>query len=279
MFKSFRLLGFSLGIFLFSLFDGGVLVAQYSCGNEYLLEDATLYDEYEGLVSENVIDELYTEYDEREGIAIDELYREYAAQQKQAVDATDIIYILWARPGGTLGAQLDYFWANVNAQKLKNPPVRDYPVAHVSLTGFFKIDNPGDQAQEDRLIFALQMAIDTAPVVIPILINSSITQSKNIDYIRIISPLLHDLTANFLAYADIDSGFIRPKPNAKIKTYHITLRQDTNKSTMAKVQKLEKSTINLAIPSVQNNTPWSLYIYKKTGKKFEIIYQQSIVTQ
>ena len=264
MFKSFRLLSFLLGIFLFGIFDGEDLAAQYYYGNEYLLENATLYDECEGIASENVIDELYTEY---------------AAPFDQPEDGSKITYILYARPGGTLGAQLDYFWASGNAQKLKNPPVTDYPVAHVSLTGFFEVDNPGDQAQEERLIFALQTAIDTAPVVIPVSIASSITKSKNIDYIRINSPLLHNLTVDFLALAGIDSDFIRPKPDAKIKTYHITLREDTNKSTTKKVQELQKSTINLAIPSVQNNTPWSLYIYKKTGNELEIIYQQIIITQ
>lgn len=185
-------------------------------------------------------------------------------------------YILYARPGGALGAQLGDFWKAIKSEKLNDPPVLEYP-PHVTLTGFFAIKNSG-KAQEDLLIASLRKAIAEVHGTIPIVIGSSITQTKSLDYIPLKSSRLRGIAISFLNRAGLDSSFIRPMPKAKLG-YHITLRQDTQGSTTLDVQKLEKTKIKLKTPNLQKNTTWTLYLYKKTGKQLEILYQQPIQTQ
>lgn len=175
--------------------------------------------------------------------------------------ASDTTYILYARPGEALGTQLRHFWNANKSQHLNNPAVLNYP-PHVTLTGFFPVDNPDDPDQEAILIDALEQAVNEVSGVIPITIGASIRQSKNLDTIPISSSVLSPVTVSFLDTAGINLSYLRPKPGSN---YHITLREDTQGSTTTKVQQLEKKYINLKAQNLQQNTTWSLYIYKKTN--------------
>jgi hypothetical protein len=198
----------------------------------------------------------------------------------------EITYILYARPNGELGNQLRRFWKAVKDKNLANPAVFDYP-PHVTLTGFFPIDNPDDSLEEQKLIDSLQAAIESVDITPINIAGKSIKTSNSLDYISIKNSVgLRNVTKDFLEGAGIDPSYFRPKPKSTIG-YHISLREKPDekisqkklKQLTSKIRKLEKDNIDLSTPNLQEDTSWRLYIYKKTGKKLEIIYQQSIIIQ
>lgn len=275
MFKSLRFLSLLLAFFLVGQLDGGLQAAQYVDDLEYISDQLNIDRSKEGLAFgwNELADDM--SIDEIAAAPIDELFGDGALGE--SLDPSKIYYILYARPGGILGTQLDNFWSAVINKGLKDPPVQNYPY-HVTLTGFFPLEEPNEKAEEKHLIAALESAIYGAPKTIPITFDSKISTSSSFDYISIKSPAVHAIAVDFLDRAGLDPDLIRPKPKAKTG-YHISLREDTDASTTAEVRKLEKSKINLTAPNIQKNTTWALYLYKKLGKKWTIIYSQPIKTQ
>lgn len=266
MFKRLRFLSLVLGFILFSHFDGQLFSTEYSFDyqSDELLEQSI---DDEDFIAENGRDPL--EILDMDEALIDDLLN-------PEVGADNITYILYARPGGLLDAQLENFWNAVKAQKLNNPAVTKYP-PHITLTGFF----PYNSKKEQDLIDSLKASLEPVGRIIPIQVNGTqIKQTNGLDYIPIKqSPILHAVAVDFLHGAGVKANFIRPKPDAKLG-YHISLREETQGKTTTRVRQLEKANIHLTVPDLQQNTTWALYIYKKTGKnKLEVIYSQPIVTQ
>lgn len=181
-------------------------------------------------------------------------------------------YILYVRPGGDLGSQLNNFWSAVKDQKLNDPAVLDYP-PHCSLTGFFK----GTQSQESDYIAALKAALDdTNSVVIDIIGNKVIKKSK-LDYIPLESSDLYAITTDFVKRIGVSTDFVKAKP--KTFGYHISLRQNTNSKTTAKVRTLEDKYINLNANNLSENTTWALYLYRKaSGNHLQLIEKVPLPT-
>lgn len=188
---------------------------------------------------------------------------EYDLTMRCGCSHRDPDYILYLRPGGALGSQLNKFWTNVKKQNLNDPVVLNYP-PHCSLTGFF----PGSVSHEHEYIAALKEAIKNANPV-SIAIGKNVEQRPKLDYIPLTSPDLLALTTDFVHLIGISSKYIKAEPGTF--GYHISLRQDTTATTTLAVRKLEDKYINLSAPNLSKKTTWALYLYRKTGNKLEEI--------
>lgn len=183
--------------------------------------------------------------------------------QLQGACQLDPDYIVYVRPGGALGNQLQKFWTSVKKQNLNDPVVLKYP-PHCTLTGFF----PGTRAQEKEYIAALRKAIEgTNPIVINL--ANSVNQKPKLDYIPLTSSDLFAITTEFANLIDLPSKYIKAKPGTF--GYHISLRQDTDAATTAAVRKLEDKYINLKAPKLSEKTTWAIYLYRKSGDLLEEI--------
>lgn len=171
-----------------------------------------------------------------------------------------IQYILYLRPGGALGRQLDQFWTNVKKSKLNDPAVLKYP-PHCSLTGFF----PGTRADEETYVAALRGALDGIDPIFIEITERTIHQGPKLDYIPLESSDLLAITTQFVKLIGISKDYIKGQRGTF--GYHISLREDTDPVTTTRVRKLEKQYINLRARNLKQNTTWALYLYRKQNNQ------------
>jgi hypothetical protein len=163
-------------------------------------------------------------------------------------------YILYARPRGNLGTEVNTYWDSVKSdKKLRHNAVIAYP-PHCTLTGFFPAQQKkGKKTSLDKKYTkALIQAVASTTIPKGVTVKTKVKQEKQYDKINLSSPYLNAVTELFMKKASIPNQYKKDK-------YHITLRDHEFKKKwkQTKIQKLQDK-INLSA-----SASWSLFVYKK----------------
>lgn len=168
-------------------------------------------------------------------------------------------YILYVRPRGSLGKEFKTYWDAVKSDSdISHKAITDYP-PHCSLTGFFPANQP-----EKTYIQAVSDAIKSqgsTPGTITIVGLVQGKQTSRLDYVKLSSSYLLNLTRAFMTNASVPQHYLKDPQSFP---YHITLRDHVFKQNvvqkMAKIQKLEKKI------DLHAKASWSIFLYERDTK-------------